>query len=166
MAALLAGAVVIAYNRPAKPEAAASAVGNRQAAPDFTLRDIQGSDLRLSAYKGSVVLLNFWATWCPPCKIEIPWFSEFHQKYRDRGLVVVGVAMDEEGWEAIRPYVEERKIRYRIAAGTDEVARLYGGVESLPTTLLIDREGKIAALHTGLVSKSTYEGEILDLLGK
>lgn len=118
----------------------------------------------LSEYKGKAVLLNFWATWCGPCKVEIPWFIEFEQKYKDKGFAVLGVAMDEEGWEVIKPYVSDKKVNYRILGGDDAVAQLYGGVESLPTTFLIDKSGMIAGVHVGLVSKSEYEKDIQALV--
>jgi cytochrome c biogenesis protein CcmG/thiol:disulfide interchange protein DsbE len=118
----------------------------------------------LAEYKGKVVLLNFWATWCGPCKIEIPWFIEFEQKYKDRGFSVLGVSMDEEGWEIVKPYIAKNKVNYRILLGTESVAQMYGNVESLPTTFIIDSEGRIASTHVGLVSRSDYENEILQLL--
>jgi cytochrome c biogenesis protein CcmG/thiol:disulfide interchange protein DsbE len=136
----------------------------RKLAPDFTLKDANGRTVTLSEYKGKVVLLNFWATWCGPCKIEIPWFMDFEQQYKDRGFAVLGVSMDEEGWEAVKPYVEEKRINYRVALGNDSVGDLYGGIESLPTTFVIDRDGRVAAAHKGLISKSDYQNEILQLL--
>ena len=145
-------------------EAAAKPAGVRKAAPDFALRDLNGSTAKLSDYRGKVVLLNFWATWCGPCKVEIPWFIEFEQTYRDRGFAVLGVAMDDEGWEVVKPYIESRKINYRVMLGNDRVAQQYGGVDSLPTTFLIDREGRIAATHIGLVSRRSYEDDIRQLL--
>ena len=108
--------------------------------------------------------MNFWATWCGPCKIEIPWLIDFEQKYKDRGFAVIGVAMDDEGWEVVKPYLAQSKINYRVILGSDTVATLYGGVESLPTTFMLDQEGKIASTHIGLVSKSDYEDEIVQLL--
>ena len=138
---------------------------DRKAAPDFTLKDALGRTFKLSEYKGKVVLLNFWATWCGPCKIEIPWFIEFEQKYKDKGFAVLGVSMDEEGWEVVRPYIEKSKVNYRIAIGNDEMAQLYGGVDSLPTSFLVDKEGRVASVHVGLVSKSDYENEINELFG-
>jgi cytochrome c biogenesis protein CcmG/thiol:disulfide interchange protein DsbE len=137
----------------------------RNPAPDFTLKDAGGKPVKLSDFKGKVVLLNFWATWCGPCKIEIPWFIEFEQTYRDKGLVVLGVAMDEEGWEAVKPYMEHSKINYRMVIGDDATAQRYGGVDQLPTTFLIDREGRTAAVHVGLVSKKDYVNDITQLLG-
>jgi peroxiredoxin len=135
-----------------------------QTAPDFTLEDAGGAKIRLSDYQGKVVLLNFWATWCPPCKAEIPWFEEFQRTYAGQGLVVIGISMDGDGWKAVRPYMDATKINYRVAIGDAPLAGRYGGVESLPETLLIDREGRIAARHAGIVSKSDYEGELVQLL--
>ncbi|MEO8130942.1 MAG: redoxin domain-containing protein [Bryobacteraceae bacterium] len=136
----------------------------RKAAPPFTLKDAEGKTVSLEDYKGKVVLLNFWATWCGPCKIEIPWFVAFEQKYKDKGFSVIGVSMDEEGWTLVKPFLAEEKINYRVLLGNDSVGTLYGGVDSLPTTFVIDREGNIAATHIGLVSKSDYEDEIVQLL--
>ncbi len=137
---------------------------DRKAAPGFTLKDATGKTVQLADYKGKVVLLNFWATWCGPCKIEIPWFIDFEQRYKDRGFAVLGISMDEDGWEAVKPYLEAKKVNYRVVIGTDEVADLYGGVSSLPTSFVIDRQGKIASTHVGLVSKSVYQNDIEQLL--
>jgi thiol-disulfide isomerase/thioredoxin len=137
---------------------------DRKLAADFTLTDANGKPVKLSDFKGKVVLLNFWATWCGPCKVEIPWFIEFQQNYKDKDLVVLGVSFDDDGWKSVKPYVEEKKMNYRVMIGDDEVAKKYGGVESLPTTLMIDRQGRVAATHVGLVSKSDYKKEIEELL--
>jgi cytochrome c biogenesis protein CcmG/thiol:disulfide interchange protein DsbE len=148
-------------NRATMPQVSPS-----QTAPDFSLKDASGADIRLSDYKGKVVLLNFWATWCPPCKAEIPWFEDFQRTYGAQGLVVIGISMDEDGWQAVRPYMHAAKIDYRVAIGDDALAQKYGGVESLPETLLIDRDGRVGARHVGIVSKSDYEGEIVRILAK
>ena len=138
---------------------------DRKTAPDFSLKDSNGATAKLSDYKGKVVLLDFWATWCGPCKIEIPWFMEFEQTLKDRGFAVLGVSMDEDGWDAVKPYMQSRKINYRVLLGNDMVGQLYGGVESLPTTFLIDRAGRIAAIHIGLEStKEALKNEITHLL--
>ncbi|HUQ94828.1 MAG TPA: TlpA disulfide reductase family protein [Bryobacteraceae bacterium] len=139
---------------------------DRKPAPEFSLKDADGRTVKLSDYRGKVVLLNFWATWCGPCKIEIPWFTDFEQKFKDRGFAVLGVSMDEDGWDTVKPYIEDRKVNYRVVMGSDEVADIYGGVTSLPTTFLVDRQGKIAGIHVGLVSKSVYQNEIEQLLQK
>jgi peroxiredoxin len=146
---------------------AAQAIKNRKPAADFTLRDANGSAVKLSDYRGKVVLLNFWATWCGPCTLEIPWFEEFERDYKTKGLAVVGVSMDEDGWKAIKPYMEAHKMNYRVLLGDDSVSQLYGGVESLPTTFIIDRAGRVAfPPHIGLAGKNEYLKEIQSLLGE
>lgn len=139
--------------------------GNRKPAPDFALQDENGATLRLSDLRGKVVLLNFWATWCGPCQMEIPWFIQFQQTYRSKGLEVVGVSMDEDGWKVVKPYVQEHKMNYRVVLGNESVGQLYGGVDSLPTTFLIDGNGKVAFVHVGLAPRGEYQDEIQKLLG-
>jgi len=136
----------------------------RKLAPDFELKDVNGKTIRLSDYRGQVVLLNFWATWCGPCKIEIPWFVEFQRTFKDRGFTVIGVSVDEDGWEAVRPFLAARQVNYPVVIATPEVETKYGGVEALPMSFLIDRDGRIASTHVGLVTKKTYEDEIRQLL--
>jgi peroxiredoxin len=138
--------------------------GTRKAAPEFALKDSNGQTVHLSDYKGKVVLLDFWATWCGPCKIEIPWFMEFEQQLKDKGFAVVGVSMDEDGWNVVKPYIQQYKVNYRILLGNDQVGEIYGGVESLPTTFLIDRQGKIASVHIGLSGKDEFKNAINQLL--
>src|SRR3989475_8964864 len=135
----------------------------RKAAPDFTLSDSKGTSVRLSDYKGRVVLLDFWATWCHGCKTEIPWYMEFQEKYKTKGLSVIGVAMDDDGWKSVKPFSVENKINYAIVVGNEALAKEYG-VSALPVTLLIDRDGRIAESHAGMVEKEAFEKEILSLL--
>jgi peroxiredoxin len=137
----------------------------RKAAPGFTLTDSTGAPVRLSDYKGKVVLLNFWATWCHGCKLEIPWFMEFESRFKDSGLVVIGVSMDDDGWKSVKPYLELKKMNYPVVIGSENLAKQYG-LASMPMTVLIDREGKIAALHTGVVDKAACEDEIGKLLAR
>lgn len=148
-----------------KVEAADTAHSGRALAPDFTLKDSNGASVKLSDYRGKVVLLDFWATWCGPCKVEIPWFMEFEQTYKDRKFAVIGVSMDDDGWSVVKPYIEQHKMNYRVLLGNDGVGTLYGGVDALPTTFLIDRNGHIAYKHLGLsTSKSGFQAEITRLL--
>lgn len=144
--------------------AAVKPPADRQEAPDFALKDADGRTVKLSDYRGKVVLLNFWATWCGPCRIEIPWFTEMESAYKDRGFAVIGVSMDEEGWEIVKPYMRRAKMNYRVLVGNDDVARAYGDVGSLPTTFIIDAKGRIASVHVGLVSKDSYTTDVESLL--
>jgi peroxiredoxin len=150
---------------PARPtRAVVKADSQRKHAPDFTLKDANGKLVHLADYRGKVVVLDFWATWCGPCVIEIPWFTEFQRKYKDRGFEVLGVSMDDDGWKAITPFVERRKINYRVVLGDDKTGDLYGGLEALPTTFVIDRYGRIASVHVGLTDKKDFENAIEKLL--
>ena len=152
--------------KPSTHASASTKSDNRKMAPDFTLTDANGNSVKLSDYRGKVVLLNFWATWCGPCALEIPWFVEFEQQYKSKGLEVIGISMDEDGWKVVKPYIQERKVNYRVLLGNDTVSQLYGGVESLPTTFIIDRDGKFAfSPHVGLAEKNEYLSEIQSLLG-
>ena len=128
------------------------------------MKDASGHTVQLSDYHGKVVLLNFWATWCAPCKIEIPWFMEFQREYKDRDFAVLGVSMDEDGWDAVRPYMADHKFNYRIVVGNDDVGKLFGEIDDLPTTFLIDRDGHVVKKHVGLIGKSDYQDEIAALL--
>jgi peroxiredoxin len=139
-------------------------VSERKKAADFELRDTDGRVARLSDYKGKVVLVNFWATWCVPCRVEIPWFIEFEKTYKDRGFAVIGVATDEDGWKEVKPYIQEKGINYRVVLSTAETEQAYGGIDSLPMSFVIDKEGRTASVHIGLVSKADYENEIKELL--
>ena len=139
----------------------------RNPAPDFEVKDANGQTFHLADYKGKVVLLNFWATWCGPCKVEIPWFMDFERNYKDHGFAVVGISLDDDGWEVVKPFVASRRMNYRVALGNMQIERLYGGgdgIQSVPTSFIIDREGKVSGVHVGLVSKSDYQNELEELL--
>lgn len=138
--------------------------GDRGMAPDFVLRDAEGRSVRLSEYRGRVVLLNFWATWCLPCTVEVPMLVDFQESYRNRGLAVLGVSLDADGWKTVKPYVDARRVNYPVMIGNGEVAQAYGGLEVIPTTLVIDRSGRIAATHFGLCRKDEYEADIRAVL--
>jgi peroxiredoxin len=131
--------------------------GGTQTAPDFALRDVKGNTVHLSDLRGKAVVLNFWATWCPPCREEIPWFVDLQKKYGPQGLQIVGVSMDEGGEDAVVPFVKEMGINYKVLLGTSDVADLYGGVHALPTTFYIGRDGKVLNYVPGLISHHEVE---------
>jgi peroxiredoxin len=160
--AAILGIVACSPARPTRP--VVSDNSKRKHAPNFALKDANGKVVHLADYQGKVVLLDFWATWCGPCVIEIPWFQEFQRKYKDRGFEVLGVSMDDDGWKAITPFVAKRKINYRIVLGDDKTGDQYGGLEALPTTFVIDRSGRIASVHVGLASKKDFADAIEKLL--
>jgi peroxiredoxin len=146
--------------------------GGRKMAPGFSLTDADGKQINLSDYRGKVVLLDFWATWCGGCKLEIPWYMEFDKKYKSSGLAVIGVSMDDDGWKAVKPFLARKTdpetggntaMKYPVVIGNDQLAKEYN-LTSMPMTLLIDRQGKIALSHTGVVNKSDFESHILQLL--
>ena len=130
-------------------------------APDITLKDLDGKDLRIAQLKGKVVLVNFWATWCDPCRVEIPWLIEMQQKYGAKGFTVLGVAMDDEGASVVTPFVHKEHfdvnggkslMNYPIVIGNDAVADKFGGLLGYPTSVLIGRDGKQIKRITGLIS--------------
>jgi thiol-disulfide isomerase/thioredoxin len=126
------------------------------AAPDFQLQGIDGANLRLSNLHGKAVLLNFWATYCAPCKLEMPWFVELQKEYGPQGLQVVGVAMDDASTEDISCFAKSLGINYPILLGKESVGASYGGVDVLPTTYFLDRSGKVVAREFGLQSRSVF----------
>ena len=146
------------------PDAGLKPAGKRKPAPGFDLKDANGAAVKLADFKGKVVLVNFWATWCGPCKVEIPWFIEFQQKYKDRDFAVLGVSMDDDGWKSVRPYLDAHKINYPVVIGNQLISDQYGSIDSLPTSFIVDRQGRIAAIHIGLAEKGEYQNEILKLL--
>jgi peroxiredoxin len=145
--------------------AALQSARERKSAPNFALQEASGRTAKLKDYRGKVVLLNFWATWCHGCKEEIPWFSEFQRTYSAKGLAVVGVSLDEGGWSVVKPFLADTKVPYRMLLGNDPTAQQYG-IKSLPDTFLIDQQGRVAAAYTGMVDKSDLEANIKAILSK
>ena len=141
-------------------------------APDFTLLDLNGKKVSLARYKGNAVLINFWATWCGPCKIETPWLVELNNQYAPQGLEIVGISTegddlqkgDKEGWAndkaAIEKFVQQEKVPYTVLMDGDSISRPYGGVEELPTSFFVDRNGTVVATQLGLTSKEDIESNI------
>jgi len=138
---------------------------SRKAAPVFSLTDASGALVRLSDYKGKVVLLNFWATWCHGCKTEIPWYMDFQKKFKALGFTVVGASMDDGGWKVVKPFVKERKLNYPVVIASENLAKQYG-LGEMPLSFLIDRDGRIADSHSGVVDRNAWESEIQRLLNE
>ena len=142
-------------------------LAQRAEAPRFALPAMEGRDATLADYAGRVLLLNFWATWCRPCRIEMPWFVEFEDTFAERGFAVLGVSVDDAGWDVVRPFLDQGDIDYGIALA-DTVERLapFGPITVLPTTWLIDRQGRLAGTHVGLVDRTVVESDIQRLLAE
>jgi peroxiredoxin len=140
-------------------------VDQRRPAPEFTLKSSTGKTVNLKKYRGKVVVLDFWATWCHGCKEEIPWFSEFERKYSAKGLRVIGVSLDEDGWKTVKPYLSSANIPYQIVLGDQPLAKQYA-IESMPDTFLIDRQGRIAAAYRGMVDRNNIESNIQTMLAQ
>lgn len=151
----------------ALPSAAAPSVS------DFTVKDLNGHDVSLSQFKGKVVLVNFWATWCGPCRIEIPWLMELQEKYASQGFAVLGVAMDEEGKSAVDPFVQKEHFKlgsrylpmnYPILIGDDAAADRFGGLLGLPTTILTSQDGRQVKRVDGQITYDEMDKAIQSLL--
>ena len=138
-------------------------VAAREPAPDFILTDLQGHRLTLSQYRGKVVLLDFWAVDCGGCKIEIPWYVDFDQKYRQQGLALIGLDMYGETPAKIRSFMAKSHMDYPVAVGTDALGSQFHLTE-MPLTLLIDRKGRIAVTHAGIVDRAQFDNDIRALL--
>lgn len=141
-------------------------VGNVQGvpAPDFALQSLDGRKVKLSDFRGKPVLLNFWATWCPPCKVEMPWFEDLQRQYGKDGLVVLGVAMDDSEPATIAKFASELGVNYPVLLGTDQVSDDYGDVQYLPTTFYIGRDGTIVDKMTGLLDRKDIDNAVQKIL--
>jgi thiol-disulfide isomerase/thioredoxin len=142
-------------------------------APNVTMKDIDGHDVTLGQYKGKVVLVNFWATWCEPCRTEIPWMIEFQQKFAPRGFTILGVSMDEDGKKAVEPFLEKQRfdvngqqeaMNYPILLGNDNISNQFGGIMGLPTSMLYSRDGKRMRTIIGLINHDEIQKAIEGLL--
>jgi len=160
---------------PAARNQETKTAGSVGGSPEETvpIRDMQDHDVTLADYKGKVVLVNFWATWCEPCQIEIPWMMEFQKKYGQRGFTILGVSMDEDGKKAVAPFLEKSRfdldgqkqaMNYPILLGNDAIAGKFGGILGLPTSMLFSRDGRKIKTITGLVDHDDIAKAIEGLL--
>ncbi|MBD3426673.1 MAG: redoxin domain-containing protein [Candidatus Omnitrophica bacterium] len=156
MLILLAGGVLSCQS--------SSAVSDGQTAPDFTLKDISGNDFSLSNTEGKVVILDFWATWCPPCRMEVPHFEALYRRYKSEGLVIVGVSLDRAGAAPVREFAREADVSYPLVMGDQATVSAYGGIRGIPTTFIIDRQGRIVEKVVGYRDREFFESRIKDLL--
>lgn len=137
--------------------------GAVKGAPNFVLQDLDGQNVSLSGLKGKVVVLDFWATWCPPCRASLPGVEKLHQTYAGRGLVILGIALDSGDWDSVKDFRTEYGITYPVLKGTDDVAQQYL-VRTIPTFVIVDREGNIRKRYIGSGSEEQIEKEIKPLL--
>lgn len=144
-----------------------NAVGDtpRKPAPNFATSDSKGIPVKLADFKGRVVLLNFWATWCHGCGEEIPWLIEYQDKYKNQGLAVLGVSMDDEGWTVVKPFVQEKKMNYVVVIGDKKLGDQFR-LAAMPMTVLLDRNGNIASKCEGVVNREVCDKQIRSLLAE
>lgn len=160
---LAAGLYFVARPHDGSSSLRGKAVSEPATAPDISLPTLTGQELTLSSYRGKIVLLDFWATWCDPCREEIPHFVELQNKYGDKGLQIIVVSMD-DGPEPVREFYRRFKMNYPVVMGNAQTGELYGGVLGLPIAFLIGRDGRISVKHIGATDISVFEKEIVNLL--
>ena len=147
----------------AKTEKTSIFGNNSSKAPDFAVKDLKGREISLSNYSGKVVFLNFWATWCGPCKAEIPDFIEAYKQYKDKGMEIIGISVDRRNLNSVLKFVEKYKINYPVVMSTDKIQKDYEPGPYIPTTIIIDQEGKIRYKHIGYMSKEALNDYFLKL---
>jgi len=152
--------------RRSLPGVASGTAQTNGIAPDFTLQSIDGKTVRLSDFRGKAVVLNFWATWCGPCKIEMPWFVDLQKQYGPAGVQFLGVAMDDASSKDIAEFAQSMKVNYPILIGKEAVGDAYGGVQFLPETFYVDRNGKIVDKAFGLKGRGEIEDDIKKIVGQ
>jgi len=137
-----------------------------QPAPVWKLKDVEGKVISSETFKGKVVVVDFWATWCPPCRAEIPGYIELQKKYGKDGLVIIGVSLDQKGPAVVKPFIEKFGINYQIVMGDDDITAAFGGMDAIPTTFIIDRAGIIRDRKVGAEPTEDYEKRIVAVLKK
>ncbi|MDA0746360.1 MAG: TlpA disulfide reductase family protein [bacterium] len=136
----------------------------RAVAAEFELKDLDGNLVRLSDFEGQVRIVDFWATWCPPCRAEIPHFRALYEKYKDQGVAVIGISLDRGGVDVVREFVNREKVNYPTVMGDAKTVKAYGNVQSIPTTFVIDQDGRIYRKYVGYRDQDVFEEDIKVLL--
>lgn len=171
---LIVGGIAVAWMSVSRSQAedpvisaiSASDAVARPEAPDFALRDLEGKTVKLSDFDGNVRIVDFWATWCPPCRKEIPHFQTLHETYGDKGLTVIGISLDKNGVEAVKPFAEQVKMTYTSVIGNPQIGQAYGGIQYIPTTFVIDKQGRIYQKYVGFNDYATFERDVKTLLAE
>jgi len=172
IAILVLGGIAVAWlsvTQPQPEQATTAMAGNDMVsmeAPDFVLPDLENKPVKLSDFEGQVRIIDFWATWCPPCREEIPHFQALHEQYGDNGLTVIGISLDQNGTEAVIPFGRKMKMTYTSVIGNPEVVQAYGGIQYIPTTFMIDKRGLIFRKYVGYTDLATLEGDVKTLLAQ
>ncbi len=141
-----------------------TAAAAQDKAPNFKVQAADGSTIELAKLKGKVVVLNYWATWCGPCRMEIPGFVDVYKQYKAKGLEIVGVSLDKEGWKVVKPYIQKANINYPVVVADENLQSAYGEIDAIPTTFIVDKKGNIVDKHVGDMSKADFEQLVKGLL--
>jgi len=172
IAAVVTAVLVARFRVARRPRASPASAAqsslsfNGQKAPDFALESLDGKTLRLSDFHGKAVLLNFWATWCQPCNIEMRWFEQLHKQHGSQGLQVIGIAMDGAGKDEIAEFGNNLGVDYLILLGKEDVGDAYGGIQFLPATFYVGRDGKVVDKVFGLKGRSEIQDNVKKALGQ
>ena len=141
------------------------ALKDRVPAPAWELKDLEGKGVKSSDFKGKVIILDFWATWCPPCRAELPSFIDLQKQYGNDKLAMIGISVDQGGATVVKPFAQQNGLNYRILLADEKTVAAFGGIAAIPTTIVIDRDGLIASKHVGLTSEREFKAEVNSLLG-
>jgi peroxiredoxin len=163
-AVVLAASIGITLSARMSPSEKAVNAESAAPAPEWELKDLDGKAVRSSDFKGKIVVLDFWATWCGPCRAEIPSFVSLQNKYAPQGLVVVGASVDEGGAPTVKQFTQKQDVNYPVVLTDEKVQQAFGGIEAIPTTFIIDRAGRVVKKHVGFADREEFEQEIKALL--